>query len=61
MVLQDLIGSVSSRREGFGDSWHAVREKLLWIYGEALSSNCRDLVQMIQVITLSFSCKGSDW
>lgn len=54
MVLQDLIGSVSSRREGFGDSWHAVREKLLWIYGEALSSNCRDLVQMIQAIQDEF-------
>ncbi|KAG2699968.1 hypothetical protein I3760_07G212600 [Carya illinoinensis] len=50
MVLQDLIKSILSRREGFGDSWHAMREKLLWIYEQALSSNCRHLVQMIQFI-----------
>lgn len=61
MVLQDLIRSVSSRKGIFGDSWQAMREKFLGIYGEALSSNCRDLVQMIQVITLPFSCKESDW
>ncbi|XP_030947314.1 uncharacterized protein LOC115971497 isoform X2 [Quercus lobata] len=54
MVLQDLIRSVSSRKGIFGDSWQAMREKFLGIYGEALSSNCRDLVQMIQVIQDEF-------
>ncbi|XP_010526122.1 PREDICTED: uncharacterized protein LOC104803772 [Tarenaya hassleriana] len=47
-ILQVLLSRVMSKRNGFGDSWHMVRQKLLFIYKEALSSNCEDLVQMIQ-------------
>eukprot|EP00257_Ricinus_communis_P015242 XP_015573117.1 uncharacterized protein LOC8271234 [Ricinus communis] len=49
-VLQDLLLTVLSRREGYGDSWYAVQEKLLCIYGETLSTNCSQLVEIIQVI-----------
>lgn len=52
--LQQLLKSVLSRREGLGDSWHLMREKLLQIYEGALSSNCTHLVQMIQVIQDEF-------
>ncbi|KAK3212905.1 hypothetical protein Dsin_017611 [Dipteronia sinensis] len=50
MVMEDLLKRVLARREGFGDYWHTMQEKMLSIYREALSSNCRHLVQMIQVI-----------
>ncbi|GMP94751.1 hypothetical protein CsSME_00044082 [Camellia sinensis var. sinensis] len=50
MVLQDLLKRVLSRKAEYGDNWLAMRDKLLLIYGEALSSNCIRLVQMIQVI-----------
>lgn len=53
--LQQLLKSVLSRREGLGDSWHLMREKLLQIYEGALSSNCTHLVQMIQVVTFFLS------
>ncbi|XP_022729138.1 uncharacterized protein LOC111284627 isoform X2 [Durio zibethinus] len=49
-LLQDLLKRVLSEKERFGGSWHFTEEKLLQIYGEALSSSCRHLVQMIQVI-----------
>lgn len=49
MVMEYLLKRVLAKREGFGDSWHAAREELLLIYTEALSSNCSQLVQMIQV------------
>ncbi|XVE97525.1 hypothetical protein REPUB_Repub03eG0027100 [Reevesia pubescens] len=49
-LLQDLIKRVLSEKERFGVSRHLTEEKLLRIYGEALSSNSRHLVQMIQVI-----------
>ncbi|KAK9273852.1 hypothetical protein L1049_018664 [Liquidambar formosana] len=49
-VLQDLLQRVLSGRERFGETWHAMQEKLLMIYGEAVCSNCTPLVQMIQVI-----------
>ncbi|KAJ9183451.1 hypothetical protein P3X46_007302 [Hevea brasiliensis] len=49
-VLQDLLVRVLSRRERYGVSWHVMQEKLLCIYGEALSSNCRQIVEIIQVI-----------
>ncbi|KAJ0091657.1 hypothetical protein Patl1_12854 [Pistacia atlantica] len=52
MVLEDLLKRVLSKREEFGDTRHAMKEKLLLIYREALSSNCRHLVQLIQVIVL---------
>ncbi|GKU87148.1 hypothetical protein SLEP1_g1595 [Rubroshorea leprosula] len=48
--LQDLLKRLFSEKEGFGGSWHATQQKLLWIYEEALSSNCMDLVQMVQII-----------
>ncbi|KAA8525316.1 hypothetical protein F0562_007171 [Nyssa sinensis] len=49
-VLQDLLRRVLSEKSKYGDNWFTMRDKLLLIYGEALSSNCRHLVQMIQVI-----------
>ncbi|KAF5743274.1 Zinc finger FYVE domain-containing protein 26 isoform 3 [Tripterygium wilfordii] len=49
-VLHDLLKRVLSRRERFGDSWTGMREKMMRIYGEALSSSCRHLVEMIQMI-----------
>ncbi|KAI8568864.1 hypothetical protein RHMOL_Rhmol02G0233700 [Rhododendron molle] len=50
MVLQDLLKRVLSTKTVYGDTWLAMRDKLLLIYGEALSSNCTNLVQMIQSI-----------
>ncbi|XP_027180766.1 uncharacterized protein LOC113779395 [Coffea eugenioides] len=50
MVLEGLLRKVLPRRVNYGDSWFAVRDKLLSVYGEALSSSCIRLVQMIQVI-----------
>ncbi|TYH69442.1 hypothetical protein ES332_D05G056100v1 [Gossypium tomentosum] len=49
-LLRDLLKRVLSEKERFGVSRHSTEEKLLQINGEALSSNCRHLVQMIQVI-----------
>ncbi|EOY29640.1 Zinc finger FYVE domain-containing protein 26 isoform 2 [Theobroma cacao] len=49
-LLQDLLKRVLLEMERFGGSRHSTEEKLLRIYGESLSSNCRHLVQMIQVI-----------
>lgn len=37
------------KKDEYGDSWHMVRQNLLFIYKEALSSNCGDLLEMIQV------------
>ncbi|KAG5562644.1 hypothetical protein RHGRI_005388 [Rhododendron griersonianum] len=50
MVFQDLLKRVLSTKTVYGDTWLAMRDKLLLIYGEALSSNCTNLVQMIQSI-----------
>jgi len=59
-VLQDLLVRVLSTRKGYGTSWHDMQEKLLRIYEEALSSNCRHLVEMIQAMlrTLLFKDFG---
>lgn len=53
-VLEDLLKRVLSKREEYADTWHAMQEKLLFIYKEALSANCGHLVQMIQVILCNF-------
>ncbi|KAI4316248.1 hypothetical protein L6164_024246 [Bauhinia variegata] len=50
IVLKDLLKNVLSGNEKYGDSWLAMRDQLLQIYGEALSSNDQDIVQMIQTI-----------
>ncbi|MED6212503.1 hypothetical protein PIB30_083940, partial [Stylosanthes scabra] len=50
IVLKDLLKAVLSRTEDFGDSWNTMRNQLLEIYSEALSSYCNDIVQMIQGI-----------
>lgn len=50
MVLQDLLKRVLSGKADYGDTWLAMRHKLLSIYEGALSSNSSTLVQMIQVI-----------
>ncbi|KAJ4959547.1 hypothetical protein NE237_026658 [Protea cynaroides] len=50
ITLQVLIKAIYSGGNGFGDAWNAAREKMLLIFGEALSSNCTKLVQMFQVI-----------
>ncbi|KAJ6915056.1 hypothetical protein NC651_017130 [Populus alba x Populus x berolinensis] len=57
IVLQDLLVRVLSTRKGYGTSWHVMQEKLLRIYEEALSSNCRHLVEMIQVIQDDLLCQ----
>ncbi|XP_037495181.1 uncharacterized protein LOC105638290 [Jatropha curcas] len=49
-VLQDLLVRVLSRREEYGDSRGVMQEKLLCVYREALSSNCGQIVGIIQVI-----------
>ncbi|CAM8879042.1 unnamed protein product [Rhodiola kirilowii] len=50
-VVQDLLQRImSTREEGYGETWDAMREKLLKIYSEALSSKCTKLVQLIQDI-----------
>lgn len=49
-VLKDLLSRVMEKKDEYGDSWHMVRRNLLFIYKEALSSNCGDLLQMIQGI-----------
>jgi len=48
-VLKALLSRVMEKKDEYGDSWHMVRQNLLFMYKEALSSNCGDLVQMIQV------------
>ncbi|KAL1300935.1 hypothetical protein HN51_045559 [Arachis hypogaea] len=50
IVLKDLLKVVLSRTEEFGDSWNTMRNQLLGIFSEALSSYCNDIVQMIQGI-----------
>ncbi|KAK4796426.1 hypothetical protein SAY86_028752 [Trapa natans] len=50
MVLRDMVKMLLSSREGFSDTWHVVREKLLRVYEEALSSDSVHLVQMIELI-----------
>eukprot|EP00268_Persea_americana_P011356 TRINITY_DN1480_c0_g2_i5.p1 TRINITY_DN1480_c0_g2~~TRINITY_DN1480_c0_g2_i5.p1 ORF type:complete len:2512 (+),score=535.90 TRINITY_DN1480_c0_g2_i5:141-7676(+) len=50
MVLLDIIRRAWSQRNGFGDTWHSFRHKMLSMYGEALSSSCIELAQMIQII-----------
>ncbi|KAE8713997.1 Zinc finger FYVE domain-containing protein 26 isoform 2 [Hibiscus syriacus] len=49
-LLKDLLKRVLSEMEIFGESRHSQEEKLLRIYEEALSSNCRHLIQIIKVI-----------
>lgn len=50
VVFQDFLKKVLSVMEGYGNDWLHTREKLLLIYQEALSSNCIDLIQMIQAV-----------
>ncbi|XP_073225030.1 uncharacterized protein [Cicer arietinum] len=49
-VLKDLLKAILSRSEDFGESWLITRNQTLKIYSEALSSNCRDIVQMMQSV-----------
>ncbi|KAF6172870.1 hypothetical protein GIB67_035424 [Kingdonia uniflora] len=66
MALQDITKKIILGRTGFGNTWHAVREQMLRVYVEALSSNCVQLVQMIQVIQDDLlseeikTCRASD-
>ncbi|CAK9164521.1 unnamed protein product [Ilex paraguariensis] len=48
MILQDLLKMVRSGKAEYGDTWLVMRDKFLSIYGEALSSNCTRLIQLIQ-------------
>lgn len=50
IVLKDLLKAIISRSEDFGESWLIMRNQILKIYSEALSSKCRDIVQMMQSI-----------
>ncbi|CAH8358037.1 unnamed protein product [Eruca vesicaria subsp. sativa] len=49
-IIEALLSRVMEKKDEYGDSWHMMRQHLLFIYKEALSSNCGDLVQMIQGI-----------
>lgn len=48
--MKDLLKLVLSKSEKFGESWLIMRNQLLKIYSEALSSNCMDIVRMMQSI-----------
>ncbi|KAF1001437.1 hypothetical protein AG4045_000337 [Apium graveolens] len=61
MVLQDLVKRVMLKKDEYGDTWLAIRRKLLSIYAEALSSTCIRLVQMIQGILVPFSSSLSSY
>ncbi|KAL5074247.1 hypothetical protein RYX36_013231 [Vicia faba] len=50
IVLKDLLKAILSRSKDFGESWLIMHNQMLKIYSEALSSNCRDIVQMMQSI-----------
>ncbi|KAI3855038.1 hypothetical protein MKX03_018432 [Papaver bracteatum] len=50
VALQELTRRIWWSRNGYGNTWLATQEKMLSIYGEALSSNSTNLVKMIQVI-----------
>ncbi|XP_021746280.1 uncharacterized protein LOC110712151 isoform X1 [Chenopodium quinoa] len=50
LVFQDLLQKVLSGIEGPGDVSRTSRDKLLYIYREALSTNCTHLVQMLQAV-----------
>lgn len=50
MVMQSLLRKVLPGKVDYGDSWFAMREKLLLVYQEAISSRCTRLVQMIQLL-----------
>lgn len=49
MIMQDLLKKVLSGAHDYGDTSSAMRNKVLSIYKEALSSHCTRLVQMLQV------------
>ncbi|KAI3977360.1 hypothetical protein MKX01_000273 [Papaver californicum] len=49
-ALKELTRRIWLRRNGYGSTWLHTRDKMLSIYGEALSSNSTNLVKMIQVI-----------
>ncbi|CAA0838536.1 Unknown protein [Striga hermonthica] len=49
-VLQDLLKKVLSGMYDYGDTAHAIRNKVLLIYTEALSSRCARLAQILQLI-----------
>ncbi|VFQ79855.1 unnamed protein product [Cuscuta campestris] len=50
LVLHDILKRVLAMVDDYRDAWLASRFKLLSVYGEALSSGCAHLVQMIQAI-----------
>ncbi|CAH9122192.1 unnamed protein product [Cuscuta epithymum] len=49
-VLRDILKRIMPMKDEYGDTWLASRCKLLSVYGEALSSRCARLVQMIQAV-----------
>ncbi|XP_057524069.1 uncharacterized protein LOC130803870 isoform X3 [Amaranthus tricolor] len=50
VVLQDLLQKVLSREEGSNVGSRTTLDMLLYIYREALSSKCTELVQMLQAV-----------
>lgn len=48
-VFRDFLKMIFSSKEDFEDTWETVRQKLLLLYEEALSSDGIHLTQMIQV------------
>ncbi|XP_020586811.1 LOW QUALITY PROTEIN: uncharacterized protein LOC110029039 [Phalaenopsis equestris] len=48
--LQDVIRKVWSLNLNYGEDWKKSRDKMALLYVEALSSNCIELVNLIQLI-----------
>lgn len=56
MVLRDLLKRVLSGIHDYGDTSCAMRNKVFSIYTEAISSQCTQLVRMLQVLLMLISC-----
>ncbi|XP_074272051.1 uncharacterized protein LOC141595969 [Silene latifolia] len=50
MVFLDFLKKVLSGKDELVDAWQPTRDKLLYIYQEALSSACSHLVQILQAV-----------
>ncbi|XP_039118557.1 uncharacterized protein LOC120254523 isoform X2 [Dioscorea cayenensis subsp. rotundata] len=50
MAVEDLIGMAWPQIDSYGEAWLVSRNKMLMIFTEALSSDCLQLAQTVQVI-----------
>lgn len=55
MVLRDLLKRVLSGIHDYGDTSFAMRNKVFSIYTEAITSQCTQLVRMLQVLLMLIS------